>query len=569
MAYNLCKVSSYWLMLISVVSFPVGIWMGSVDYSLYLEWWVTSLSSCNIVMAVVVDWVALIFFSFVFFISSNVMYYSVDYMHSDSEVIRFAWLVLLFVISMMLLIFSPNFISILLGWDGLGLVSYCLVIYYQNVRSFSAGMITVLSNRIGDVFILLGISLMVSWGGWNILSFGLTGPIFCWSWVVFFSLIAAMTSSAQIPFSAWLPAAMAAPTPVSALVHSSTLVTAGVYLMIRFNTMLLSSTFFSNVLLVLSTLTMFMAGICANFETDLKKVVALSTLSQLGLMMMSLSMGYVMLAYFHLLTHALFKALLFMCAGAVIHASGESQDIRLMGGLTFYMPVVCVSMNIANLALCGFPFLAGFYSKDIMVEVSLGGVENLMIVVLLMLSVGLTAFYSFRLSFYSMWGSSRMSFGGVMDGGGYMNKGIILLGSFAIFGGSYLSWLLLPVCSVSVVGMMDKMMILIMVGLGIYLGMMINWNDYGIIRYFGTMFGGMWFLPYISGQVSGLFFVKLGKLSFKVNDYGWGECVGGEGAYSTLTIFSSMNQQVQTNSLKIYLASFLLLVGFGFGVLVF
>lgn len=211
-----------------------------------------------------------------------------------------------------------------------------------------------------------------------------------------------MTKRAQIPFSAWLPAAIAAPTPVSALVHSSTLVTAGVYLMIRFSPLILSRVVFSNFLLLFSTLTMLMAGIRANFEMDLKKVIALSTLSQLGLIIISLSLGFVNLAYFHLLTHALFKALLFMCAGAIIHASGESQDVRFIGSLVFFMPIVGVCINIANFALCGIPFMAGFYSKDILIEVSLEGVSNLFIVLLLMISVGLTAMYSFRLRFYSM-----------------------------------------------------------------------------------------------------------------------------------------------------------------------
>jgi len=363
------------------------------------------------------------------------MYYSVDYIYTERDLVRFGWLVLLFVISIMLLIFSPNLISLLLGWDGLGLVSYCLVIYYQNVRSYNAGIITVLSNRVGDVCILLGISWLICWGGWDIINIGLLGNRNNLFWIFIFVILAAITKRAQIPFSAWLPAAIAAPTPVSALVHSSTLVTAGVYLIIRFSPLLLSSFYFSWFLLVISTLTIFMAGMCAIYETDLKKVIALSTLRQLGLIIISLSLGFINLAYFHLLTHALFKALLFMCAGTIIHSSGENQDVRFIGGLVLKMPIISVCINIARLALCGFPFLAGFYSKDVLVEISLCGSFNFFIVFLLIFSVGLTAIYSFRLSFYSMWGDFRGNLNLVTDGGNYINFSIIFFSFICYFWG--------------------------------------------------------------------------------------------------------------------------------------
>lgn len=165
-----------------------------------------------------------------------------------------------------------------------------------------------------------------------------------------------------------MPAAIAAPTPVSALVHSSTLVTAGVYLLIRFNILLVDS-FIGQFLLLISGLTIFIAGLGANFEFDLKKIIALSTLSQLGLIISILSIGFYKLAFFHLLTHALFKALLFICAGVIIHNTKNAQDIRFIGRLSIRIPLTCSCFNIANLALCGIPFLAGFYSKDLILEV--------------------------------------------------------------------------------------------------------------------------------------------------------------------------------------------------------
>lgn len=217
--------------------------------------------------------------------------------------------------------------------------------------------------------------------------------------VSYLVLLAAITKRAQIPFSSWLPAAMAAPTPVSSLVHSSTLVTAGVYLLIRFNFCFgYNLSFF---LLFISSITMFMSGIGARFEFDLKKIIALSTLRQLGLIMSILALGAYKLAFFHLLTHALFKALLFMCAGNVIHNVTNCQDIRFIGGLVNFIPLTCVYFNVCSLSLCGLPFLRGFYSKDLIAEIMSINYLNFYIYLIFYLSIVLTVCYRFRLVYYS------------------------------------------------------------------------------------------------------------------------------------------------------------------------
>lgn len=221
-------------------------------------------------------------------------------------------------------------------------------------------------------------------------------------------ILAAITKRAQIPFSAWLPAAIAAPTPVSALVHSSTLVTAGVYLIIRFREALTESSV-QTFLLLVACLTMFISGLGANFEYDLKKIIALSTLSQLGVIIRILSLGFADLAFFHLLTHALFKALLFMCAGIIIHNVNEYQDIRCMGGLLNFMPLTCICINLANLSLCGIPFLRGFYSKDLILEVAFMSPLNIISFILYVVSTGLTVCYTFRLIFYSITGNYNLN----------------------------------------------------------------------------------------------------------------------------------------------------------------
>jgi NADH-ubiquinone oxidoreductase chain 5 len=192
------------------------------------------------------------------------------------------------------------------------------------------------------------------------------------------------------------------------LVHSSTLVTAGVYLLIRFN-ILFVDTIMRKILLLIGGLTIFIAGIAANFEFDLKKIIALSTLSQLGLIIRILAMGFPKLAFFHLLTHALFKALLFICAGSVIHNIKNSQDIRDIGGLIYFIPFTTTCINTANLALCGIPFLAGFYSKDLILETVLLSDINFFSFFLYFFSTGLTVCYSLRLSYYSLTGDFNES----------------------------------------------------------------------------------------------------------------------------------------------------------------
>lgn len=213
---------------------------------------------------------------------------------------------------------------------------------------------------------------------------------------MFLVVLAAITKSAQIPFSAWLPAAIAAPTPVSALVHSSTLVTAGVYMLIRFSELL----GINYRLFFISVLTMFMSGLGANFETDLKRIIALSTLRQLGVIIISLSLGMVELAYFHLITHALFKSLLFLCAGVYIHGSTDVQDIRHLGGVRYLAPLTSLYFIGCSLALCGFPFISGFYSKDLILESFFSVGMNTFILILVIGATFFSISYSLRLFYY-------------------------------------------------------------------------------------------------------------------------------------------------------------------------
>nr|YP_010127605.1 NADH dehydrogenase subunit 5 [Platycheirus albimanus]QPP19861.1 NADH dehydrogenase subunit 5 [Platycheirus albimanus]UXF58171.1 NADH dehydrogenase subunit 5 [Platycheirus albimanus] len=562
---SICLMNFIFLFTMSISLLLCSMYFILNEIVFFLEWELVSLNSMSVVMTFLFDWMSLMFMSFVLFISSLVIYYSKEYMIDDMNINRFIMLVLMFVLSMMFLIISPNLISILLGWDGLGLVSYCLVIYFNNVKSYNAGMLTALLNRIGDVFLLLAIAWMLNYGSWNYifyLEFMMNDKE-----MLFISILvtsAAMTKSAQIPFSSWLPAAMAAPTPVSALVHSSTLVTAGIYLLIRFN-MLLCNSFVSQLLLLMAGLTMFMSGLGANFEFDLKKIIALSTLSQLGLMMMILSMGYYKLAFFHLLTHALFKALLFMCAGAIIHNMNNSQDLRLMGGLSMFMPLTSSCFNVANLALCGMPFLAGFYSKDLILEVVSLSMMNLFIYYLFFFSTGLTVCYSLRLVYYSMTGDLNCSSLNVLnDESWVMLKGMLGLMFMSIMGGSMLSWLIFNTPYTICLPFYLKFMTLFVCIVGGLMGYLISnvslyMTNKSLNNYYISMFiGSMWFMPYISTYGVINYSLKIGMNVVKSFDQGWSEFMGSQNLYKQLVNYSQYNYILQNNNLKIYLMIFVL-----------
>nr|YP_010999262.1 NADH dehydrogenase subunit 5 [Cricotopus flavozonatus]WPM93108.1 NADH dehydrogenase subunit 5 [Cricotopus flavozonatus] len=563
MNFSICFVNFLIFMLISTTFFMFSIYFLLNDLVYFIEWDLLAINSSSIVMTFLFDWMSFMFMSFVLFISALVIYYSKEYMSEDIHINRFILLVVMFVLSMMLLIISPNLISILLGWDGLGLVSYCLVIYFQNVKSYNAGMLTALSNRIGDVALLVAIAWMLNYGSWNYIFYiEIMKNDFSMMIIGVLVMLAAMTKSAQIPFSSWLPAAMAAPTPVSALVHSSTLVTAGVYLLIRFN-ILLVDTFMGKFLLLIGGLTMFMAGVAANFEFDLKKIIALSTLSQLGLMMSILAMGFPKLAFFHLLTHALFKALLFMCAGAIIHNMKNSQDIRDMGGLIYFMPLTTSCLNVANLALCGMPFLAGFYSKDLILEVVLLSNLNLFSFFLYFFSTGLTVCYSFRLSYYSLTGDmNQSSLNCLNDEAWGMSKSMLTLLTMAVIGGALLNWLMFSYNTMICLSPNLKNLTLMVCLVGGFSGYLIsNVNLYFFnksLNYylFSFMNMSMWFMPVLSTIGIMKYPLSLGFKTMKSFDQGWSEFMGGQNFYYLIKQFSFMNQFLQNNNLKIYLMMF-------------
>lgn len=352
----------------------------------------TQINSIRIEFTFLVDWVSCSFRRFVLLISGIVILYSNFYISGDTFMTRFLIILFLFVSSIIFIVFRVRIFSFIIGWDGLGVVSFCLVIYYADKSALVSGLVTVYTNRLGDIFIIIAMYFMLESGSW-LNSSDLWSRSF---YAALFIFIASLTKRAQYPFSSWLPAAIAAPTPISSLVHSSTLVTAGVYLVIRFN-YLLDYLITSSVISFLSSLTMMLAGLAAFIETDAKKIIAISTLSQLGLMFFVISIGDWVFSFFHLLVHATFKSLIFLSCGGFIRRFWGDQDIRSSGRAMLHIPIFRTAIWFSSLGLIGIPFLAGFYSKDAAIDLMNYRSLFSLSYILFIIRCILTVIYSLRL----------------------------------------------------------------------------------------------------------------------------------------------------------------------------
>ena len=392
---SLLFVLCFFMILISEGSFLLSYVLWTAKTTVVITFHYLVLASFDLRASALIDFKRRVFLASVSIIRRAVLAFSRRYIKNESHSGRFHLLVFIFVCSMALLIISPDFFTLIVGWDGLGVRSFLLVVYFQNNTSWNSGILTLISNRVGDVLLIRGRGILYRRGSLNFTALGQDTRRLRFAGIALF-LISVCTKRAQLPFSAWLPAAIAAPTPVSALVHSSTLVTAGVYLRIRLEGIFASSGG-ARYLLYAGTITIFLARGRAMFEYDMKKIVALSTLSQLGLMMTCLGLGLRDLAYFHMLTHAFFKSLLFMATGSLMHSVARSQDLRGIFLRFKNMPVTGALIISRNLRLIGLPFLSGFYAKDAFLESALsGGSVEVILCALFFIRTGFTALYTLR-----------------------------------------------------------------------------------------------------------------------------------------------------------------------------
>nr|ATL22002.1 NADH dehydrogenase subunit 5 [Fejervarya manoharani] len=342
------------------------------------------------------DMYQVIFLPIAVFASWSILQFSTWYMADDPKMNKFSAHLILFLVSMIIFISAGNLILIFLGWEAIGMMSFLLIGWYNTRHDAAmASLMAILYNRIGDMgllFSVLNVFWLSGWADFDSALFQLPSE----SIAVGFT-IAAASKSAQFMFHPWLISAMEGPTPVSALLHSSTMVVAGIFLLLRIHPHIAASQFTISLCLCLGAITSAFAAWSATKQNDMKKIIALSTSSQLGLMMIAIGLNLPVLAFFHMSTHAFFKALLFLCSGVVIHNLSDNQDIRRMGGLLKSLPITATCMTLASLALMGTPYLVAFFSKDAIIEAAANSYVNTFALLLALVATSCSTLYSVRM----------------------------------------------------------------------------------------------------------------------------------------------------------------------------
>ena len=386
-------------------------------------------------------------------ISFFVHIYSTGYMTFDKDYSRFFSYISFFTFAMLLLVMSDNFIQMFIGWEGVGLASYLLIgFWHSKASAISANLKAFLVNRIGDLFFIIGVVIIFSI--FNSFNFSVIfdeinylkdpNDLANLELACLFLFIGAMAKSAQIPLHIWLPDSMEGPTPISALIHAATMVTAGIFLIIRLSPIYEVSTYTMDTILIIGAITSLLLGIVGIYQNDIKKVIAYSTISQLGYMICILGAGFYAASFFHLFTHAFFKALLFLSAGAVIISMHHEQDIRKMGNLRAYLPITYKCFLIGTLCLVGFPLTSGFFSKDLIL-ISLYNDDNFLSLfsyVVLVIGTFVTSMYSFRLLFLVFHGDERFKGQKITEQGLSMLIPLVILSVLAVISGACINFFL-------------------------------------------------------------------------------------------------------------------------------
>nr|YP_009142711.1 NADH dehydrogenase subunit 5 [Gekko chinensis]AKI30056.1 NADH dehydrogenase subunit 5 [Gekko chinensis] len=510
------------------------------------------------------DTYAVTFLSVALLITWSILEFTNWYMATDPNHNKFSKYLLLFLIAMLMLTTANNMLQLFIGWEGVGIMSFLLISWWHaRANANTAALQAIMYNRIGDI----GLMLSITWLAMNLNT---------WEMQQMFShpttptlpllglILAAAGKSAQFGLHPWLPAAMEGPTPVSALLHSSTMVVAGVFLLIRLHPLLEANTTALSTCLCLGALTTTFAALCALTQNDIKKIIAFSTTSQLGLMMLTIGLNQPELAFLHITTHAFFKAMLFLCSGSIIHNLNDEQDIRKMGGMQKTMPITATCMTIGSLALMGTPFLAGFYTKDLIIETMNSSTTNAWALMMVMMATALTAAYSLRLIFYVQLHAPRqLTWNKPYENNKSQTTPLLRLATGSILMGLLVTSIILPnktqimtmttmtkmsACMVTVLGLMSALDLTHKTTNMVYPNKTINHTAFTQLVFFNTL------LHRLTPKAN----MNLAKTSLMLNDTLWYETTGPVMMKNMNTMLANKLSSSNIGMIKMYLMTFIM-----------